>query len=49
MTVDALGDAHYASTCTAPNAYSCYKTKDLKSPAVSPRRRSSIVDSYIVG
>ncbi len=48
VTVDALGDAHYASTCTAPNAYSCYKTKDLKSPpfTASP---FVIVDSYTSG
>ncbi len=46
MTVDALGDAHYASTCTAPNAYSCYKTKDLKNPksTVVP---TTITDAYV--
>jgi hypothetical protein len=32
VTVDALGDSHWASACTAPNAFRCYKTKDLKSP-----------------
>ena len=32
VTVDPLGDAHYASTCTTPNSYNCYKTKDLKDP-----------------
>ncbi len=36
VTVDALGEAHYASTCTAPNAYACFKTKDEKSPPFVP-------------
>ena len=46
VTVDALGDAHYASTCTAPNAYSCYKTKDLKNPkwTVVP---TTVTDTYV--
>lgn len=31
-TTDALGQTNWASTCTSPNAFSCYKTKDLKYP-----------------
>jgi len=45
VTVDALGDPHYASTCTTPNAYSCHKAKDLKMPkfTVEP---TQVTDAY---
>ena len=44
-TVDALGATQWATTCTAPNTYNCYKTKDKKNPVwtVQP---TTIEDKY---
>lgn len=46
VTTDALGDPAYATTCTAPNAYNCYKTKDLKSPPFAKVKDVPLSDEY---